>query len=150
MDGQPGSLSSGFASSCQLVYSRWMSLEMDVAAIKKLDVRHLYYSCTSVTLHIVEFFFSCPPLPTPAHLLSTLTLLGAASTQSEREVGGRTPPSSWSLSGGNSDASSALSLSLRASPAGLTYICPHWYLFVEAHLFTLTPCLNSPRYTSVC
>ena len=65
MDGQPGSLSSGFASSCQLVYSRWMSLEMDVAAIKKLDVRHLYYSCTSVTLHIVEFFFPAPLCPHP-------------------------------------------------------------------------------------
>ena len=51
---------------------------------------------TSVTLHLVQsfFFFSCPSLPTPAHLVSALMLLGAASTQSEIEVVGRTPPSS--------------------------------------------------------
>ena len=63
MGGQPGSLSSGFASSCQNVYSRWMSLEMDASAIKRLDFRHLHCSCTSVILHIVEFFF----LPPSAH-----------------------------------------------------------------------------------
>lgn len=57
MGGQPGSLSSGFASSCQFVYSRWMSLEMDASAVKKLDVRHLYYSCTSGTLQLVESIF---------------------------------------------------------------------------------------------
>ena len=56
------SLSSGFASSCQLVYSRWVSVEMDASAVRRLDVRHSYYSCTSVTLHLVESFFFFLPL----------------------------------------------------------------------------------------